>query len=204
MTTRGEDRREKILDVAQRIVLQKGFTGTSIEEIIEQSFITKGGFFYHFKGKTELAKRLLERYLEQDEAFFRMLFDRADELSEDPLQQMLIFLKLYAEAMNDLPGVHPGCLVAAYTYESQQFDDEIKQLAAEGMLSWRSLFAQRLAAIAERYPMKIETPLTELADMLTSVIEGSIVMSRVLQRNAILGQQLMQYRAYIRILFGDA
>lgn len=204
MATRGEDRREKILDVAQHIVLQKGFTGTSIEEIIDQSHITKGGFFYHFKGKTELARCLLERYLEQDEAFFKMLFGRADELSEDPLQQMLIFLKLYAEAMDDLPGVHPGCLVAAYTYESQQFDDEIKQLAAEGMLSWRRLFEQRLAAIAEHYPMKIETSLTELADMLTSVIEGSIVMSRVLQSNAILGQQLMQYRAYIRILFGDA
>lgn len=203
MAARGEERREKILSVAQNIILQKGFTATSIDEIIEQSHITKGGFFYHFKGKNELAKSLLQRYLDQDEAFFRQLFERADSLSEDPLQQMLIFLKLYAEAMDDLCTTHPGCLVAAYTYESQQFDEEVKALAREGMLSWRKLFEDRLARIAERYPLKLESSLTDMADMLTSIIEGSIVMSRVLNSNAVLGQQLMQYRAYLRLVFGE-
>ncbi|OOZ41266.1 hypothetical protein BOW53_04620 [Solemya pervernicosa gill symbiont] len=204
MAARGEDRREKILEVAQCIVLQKGFSTTSIDEIIDGAHITKGGFFYHFKGKGDLARHLLERYLQQDEQFFNNLFEKADALSEDPLQQMLLFLKLYAQAMEDLPGAHPGCLVAAYTYESQQFDDEIKRLTAEGMLSWRELFEERLARIAARYPMRIEVSLTELADMLTSVIEGSIVVSRVFSTQAVLAEQLLQYRTYLRLLFNDA
>lgn len=201
MAARGENRQEKILSVAQEIVLQKGFTATSIDEIIERSHITKSGFFYHFKGKNELAKRLLQRYLEQDEAFFGQLFTRADELSEDPLQQMLIFLKLFAEAMRDMSGVHPGCLVASYTYESQQFDDDVKALTAEGVLSWRAMFIGRFKNIIDNQPMKIETPLEELADMLTSTIEGGIIVSRVLGNHEILAQQLMQYRNHLRLLF---
>lgn len=203
MGKKGSETREKILNVAQELILQKGFSGSSIDEIIEKSDITKGGFFYHFKGKNDLACSLMKRYLDQDEAFFKSLFDRADTLSEDPLHQMLLFLKLFAEAMADLPGTHPGCLVASYTYESQQFDDAIKELTSEGVLSWRRLFEERLQKIAERYPMKLDVSLTEVADMLTSVIEGGIVVSRVFASPDILVQQLLQFRTHLRLLFNE-
>jgi hypothetical protein len=40
--------------------------------------------------------------------------------------------------------------------------------------------------------------------MLTSIIEGGIVMSKVLDDRHILPNQLLQYRHYIRLVFGDA
>jgi hypothetical protein len=79
----------------------------------------------------------------------------------------LIFLKLMAEAMADLPGTHPGCLVASFTYEAQQFDDEVRDLNAQGVLSWRRIFLEHLEKVLEKYPLKIDKPLEELADMLT-------------------------------------
>jgi AcrR family transcriptional regulator len=203
MGTKGERTREHILATAETLILQRGYSGTSIEEIIGTAGITKGGFFYHFDGKNDLARNLILRYLEQDERFFTGLIERAQELSEDPLQQLLIFLKLMAEAMADLPGAHPGCLVASFTYESQQFDDEVRKLNAEGMLAWRRIFRDHLEKVAARYPMKIERPLEELADMLTSVIEGGIVMSRCLDDRDILPNQLLQFRNYIRLVFGN-
>jgi AcrR family transcriptional regulator len=53
------DTRQRILDVAQSAVLEKGFAATSIEEIIAEVGITKSGFFYHFADKGELARALL-------------------------------------------------------------------------------------------------------------------------------------------------
>lgn len=203
MGAKGERTREHILATAESLILERGYSGTSIEEIIGAAGITKGGFFYHFDGKIDLARNLILRYLQQDERFFAGLFARARELTEDPLQQMLIFLKLMAEAMLDLPGTHPGCLVASFTYESQQFDDEVRMLNAEGMLAWRRIFREHLERVAARYPMKIERPLEELADMLTSVIEGGIILSRCLNDREILPNQLLQYRNYIRLVFGD-
>ena len=201
MTTKGERTREHILETAERLILQSGYSGTSIERIITESGITKGGFFYHFDGKIDLARNLIKRYLQQDEQFFAGLRERAVSLTEDPLQQLLIFLKLMAEALANLPAAHPGCLVASFTYESQQFDDEVRALNATGLLSWRRMFTEMLEAARAGSPAKAEPSTEVLADMLTSVIEGGIVMSRCLGDKNILPEQLLQYRNYIRLLF---
>jgi TetR/AcrR family transcriptional repressor of nem operon len=203
MGTKGEATRENILGIAEQIILQKGFSGTSIDEIIEASNITKGGFFYHFRGKEDLAKHLMLRYQVADDHFFSTLFERADSLSEDPLQQMLIFLKLLAEAMGNLPATHPGCLVASFTYESQQFNDDVKTIICECLIGWRQLFIKKLASIKDAHPMKIETDIMELADMLTSIVEGGIILSRALNEPERLVKQILEYRNYIRLLFGN-
>jgi TetR/AcrR family transcriptional repressor of nem operon len=204
MGAKGEQTREHILATAERIILQRGYSGTSIEEIIGEAGITKGGFFYHFDGKSDLARNLMLRYLDNDGKFFGELSERAQSLTEDPLQQFLLFLKLMAEAMADLPGAHPGCLVASFTYEAQQFDDDVQELNAQGVLSWRQIFQEHLERVSEKYPMKIEKPLEELADMLSSIIEGGIIMSKVLNDGRVLPNQLLHYRDYIRLVYQDA
>lgn len=111
--SKGEQTRERLMDIAQDAVLHKGFYATSLDEIIAEAGITKSGFFYHFRDKNDLAKAMLQRYLDSEWAVFDGLFKKADELSEDPLHSFLIFLKLFAETMGDLPNGHPGCLVAS-------------------------------------------------------------------------------------------
>jgi TetR/AcrR family transcriptional regulator, transcriptional repressor for nem operon len=110
------DAKERILQLAEAAVLEKGFAGTSIDELIAAAGITKSGFFYHFKDKTELARVLLARYIERENALFDDLFARADELNDDPLHGFLVGLKLLAELVGELPSGHPGCLIAAYCY----------------------------------------------------------------------------------------
>ena len=203
MPTKGELTRENVLAIAQKLMLEKGFSGTSIDEIIDASGLTKGGFFYHFNSKNDLAKHLMYKYQADDAAFFNGIFQRADELSEDPLQQMLIFLKLLAEAMIDLPGLHPGCLVANFTFYSQMLNDDVKQAAAETLVVWRNMFAERIESINIKYSQKIETSSTELADMLNSVIEGGIIVSRAQGDKNILPQQILMYRDHLRFLYSD-
>ena len=203
MGAKGAQTREHILATAEQMILQRGFSGTSIEEIIGEAGITKGGFFYHFDGKSDLARQLMLRYLENDGRFFHELSERARSLTEDPLQQFLLFLKLMAEAFADIPGTHPGCLVASFTYEAHQFDEEIRSLNAQGVLSWRELFMDHLERIADKYLMTTEQPLDALADLLSSVVEGGIVISKVLDDGETLPNQILQYRSYIRLVFGD-
>ncbi len=195
--------RERILDVAEQLILKQGYSATSIDEIIEGAHITKGGYFYHFKGKNEMAFALVERYLANDRVFFESLFTRADELTDDPLQRMLIFIKLLSEAMADLPNGHPGCLVASFVYESLQFEENVLLLVRQGVLEWRNIFQQRLQSVAAKYPMKIETQLETLADCLSTILEGGIVNSIALKNPEVLVDQILQYRNYIRLLFGD-
>jgi len=201
MSTRANSSRDRILECAESIILQKGFAGTSIDDILDKAAITKGGFFYHFDGKTGLAHALVTRYLDQDEVIFADLFKQADELSEDPLHQLLIFLKLFADMMGQLEQAHPGCLVVSFTYESYQFNDEIRELIREGLLSWRTMITGRLENVQKVYPCKSDTTIDALADMFISTIEGGIILSRAFQDNKLLVDQVLAYRSYLRVLF---
>ena len=198
---KGRDTKERILDVAEAAVLEKGFAATSIEELIAAVDITKSGFFYHFKDKNELAKALLIRYVEREDALFDDLFARADELNEDPLHGFLVGLKMMSELMADLPNGHPGCLVASFCYQDRLFDKEVRDLNTKAVLNWRKRFRKRLELIAARYPPKGSVDLDDLADMLSVIADGGIILSRVVNDKQALPRQIMLYRDFIRAVF---
>ena len=198
---KGRDTKERILDVAEAAVLEKGFAATSIEELIAAVDITKSGFFYHFKDKNELAKAMLISYVEREDALFDDLFARADELNEDPLHGFLVGLKMMSELMADLPNGHPGCLVASFCYQDRLFDKEVRDLNTKAVLKWRKRFRKRLELIAARYPPKGSVDLDDLADMLSVIADGGIILSRVVNDKQALPRQIMLYRDFIRAVF---
>jgi AcrR family transcriptional regulator len=199
---KGDGTRERILAVAESAVLAKGFSATSIDEIIAEVGITKSGFFYHFRDKGELAKGLLLRYLEQDKLLLDEIFRRGDELHTDPLHGFLVSLKLFAEMMADLPQAHPGCLAASFAYQDQLFNREIRKLNADGVMAWRKRFRAKIEAIAELYPPKQKIDVDALADMAATLVEGGLVVGRLLQDMTVLPRQILLYRDHIQAMFG--
>ena len=204
MTNPTPQTREQILVAAEAAILTKGFSATSIDELIAEVGISKSGFFYHFRDKTNLARALLERYIEQDDLVFDRVFAEADELSEDPLHSFLIALKLLAKVFEDLPNGHPGCIVASVCYHEQLFDQEVRSINARAVLSWRARFRERIERIAERYEPRISVDLDDLADMLSAIGDGGIILSRVVGDRSLLPKQLLLYRDFIRLVFDPA
>jgi AcrR family transcriptional regulator len=200
-TRRGSDTRERLLELAEAAVLEKGFAATSIDELIAAVGITKGGFFYHFRDKGDLAKALMLRYLERDREILDGIFSRADELNEDPLHGFLVALRLFAEMLAELPDAHPGCLAASFCYQDQLFNREIRDLNRSGVLAWRVRFRERLERIAAVYPPRIDVDLDSLADMVAGLVEGAIILSRILKDRNALPKQILLYRDFIRLVF---
>ncbi len=198
---KGEETRAKILDAAEAAMLAKGFGATSIDELIVETGITKSGFFYHFRDKNELAKALLERYIEHDERIYDEIFGRAHELADDPLQAFLIGLKLLAELLADLPNGHPGCLVATMCSQARAFDREIKEMNRQAALMWRRRFGQMFRDIMQVYRPREALDADQIADMVSTVLEGGIVLSKALQEPKILPDQLLVFRSFVRLLF---
>lgn len=198
---RGGETRERLLEIAEAAVLAKGFGATSIEELIAEAGITKSGFFYHFRDKNVLARALLERYLERDEAVLDQIFARAESLSDDPLHAFLVGLKLLAEAMADLPQGHPGCLVATYCYQERLFDAEVRRRNREIVLLWRRRFRGILDRIAARYEPRDPVDPDHLADMVTAVVEGGLILSRATGEAGLLPAQILLFRSYVTLLF---
>ena len=200
--TKGERTRERILDVAYDAIIHKGFAGTSIDELVEAAGITKSGFFYHFKDKGDLARQLLVRFLAEDDAVMDQLTVRAQQLVDDPLQRFLLFLNLYAELVDGMEELHPGCLVASIVYQDQVFDREVQRLNSEAVLRWRERFLGWIEAIDEKYEPVVPMDRAVLADGLSAVVEGSIVLAKALDDPKLMGRQLRLFRDMVKAAYG--
>lgn len=199
--SKGEATRRRILDAAQAAILDKGFTGTSIDELISECGLSKGGFFYHFRDKNDLAKALLTRYIEDDERVFDDVFERAATLVDDPLQRFLLGLRFLADVMGDMPKGHPGCIVAISCYQERMFDADLKRLNQQAALMWRQRFRGMLEEIGKRYHPREPVDPDDLADMVATVIEGGIIISKAFGDPLSLKRQILSFRLMVQALF---
>lgn len=55
------ERKNEILDAANELFGQRGFDGTSTNDILERVGIARGTLYYHFKSKEEIMNALIER-----------------------------------------------------------------------------------------------------------------------------------------------
>ena len=198
---KGERTRERILDLAYDSVIRKGFAATSIEELVEAAGITKSGFFYHFKDTTDLARQLIARYTSENASFLDDMAKRARELSDDPLHSFLIFLKLYAEAMENVPDSHPGCFVATVTFQDQSFDREMRRLTVDSVMDWRGRFVGWLEEIAAVYPPRGKLAMADLADSILAFTYGGMTLAKALDDNSAISRQAMMFRETVRLYF---
>lgn len=197
----GRDTRSTILDAAESLILEQGFAGSSIEDIIARAGVTKGTFFYHFDSKANLAYALVSRFAALDRANLDDKMARAEGLSRDPLQQFLIFIGLMREMMEGLAEPYPGCLYAAYVYESELFDAPTLKVVRDAMQGWRDVMAPKIRHIIEQYPPRRPVDADSLADMLTVTFEGAFIVSRVMGEPDLVARQLDHFRDYVEFLF---
>lgn len=62
MRKKAEERKNEILDAADELFSQKGFDGTSTNDILEKVGIARGTLYHHFKSKEDIMDVLIERY----------------------------------------------------------------------------------------------------------------------------------------------
>lgn len=62
MRKEAEVRKNEILDAADELFGQKGFDGTSTNDILEKVGIARGTLYHHFKSKEDIMDALIERY----------------------------------------------------------------------------------------------------------------------------------------------
>jgi TetR/AcrR family transcriptional repressor of nem operon len=204
VSSKGKATKEKILDVAQELILDRGYSGVSVDNVIDKVGVTKGAFFHHYKNKNDMAVALIKRYATENMDFFNECMARAEKLTNDPLQQVLILVGLYIEVFSDMPEPYPGCVMASYIYELQVFEDEVIDTINDLFLAWRQALVERFEAIKKEYPPQQDIDLSSLADLFLVCIEGAFILSKSLNDPDIVVQQLQHYKNYVELIFRNS
>lgn len=61
---KGDQRRQTILETAERLFFDKGYEETSIQDILDELKLSKGGFYHHFESKLQLLEAICEQRAE--------------------------------------------------------------------------------------------------------------------------------------------
>ncbi len=61
MRSKGDLTKERILAEATHLIHRKGFEATSISDLTEATGLKKGSLYFHFSGKDELSRAVLEK-----------------------------------------------------------------------------------------------------------------------------------------------
>ncbi|WP_185957605.1 TetR/AcrR family transcriptional regulator [Saccharicrinis carchari] len=200
MARDGKPTRDIILSESKNLVFENGFSGTSIDLILQKAGITKGAFFYHFKSKNALAKAMIEEYAREDMAHMNHALEKTRQTGRDPLHRLLEFIQEFIDMMTDLKSP-PGCLYASYMYEPNQFSPDIKAHITETILSWRKTFEFLLRDVLEEYRAPENVDVHSLADMFTVIFEGALIVSKALNEPDVTHKQLLHLKNYFELLF---
>jgi TetR/AcrR family transcriptional repressor of nem operon len=191
----------KLVDAAVALMRQKGFTATTVDDICAEAHVTKGGFFHYFKSKDEIARAAAERFQEGkakdfQEAPFRRL--------ADPLDRVFGRLDFAKKASGGVKQVTKGCLLGMFAQELSFTNPEIRDTCRAAFVRVAKDFEKDLAEAKAAHPPRIAFEPKNVAMLYVAIIQGSLMLAKASESNAVLAENIEQLRGYLQSLFGLA
>ncbi|HXH78550.1 helix-turn-helix domain-containing protein [Nocardioides sp.] len=176
MPTDGTVNRERILDAAEHLVIENGFSATSVDQVIKAAATSKGAFFHHFATKLDLAQALTTRYVNADLGHLRAAL-QATATAADPAERVVAFVRHFEEAADEMMSAQSSCLYVAVLTEQQLVTNGTADLINRAIEAWRKEIADLLTAAAASRDVDLDD-LDALADHVFVTFEGAFLLCR--------------------------
>jgi TetR/AcrR family transcriptional repressor of nem operon len=160
----------QILDVAERLVQERGFNGFSYADVARELGVTKAALHYHFASKAELGDALIERYAER---FFEALSKVDGDRREAP-EKLRAYAKLYADVFRDDRMCLCGMLAADYA----TLPDPMRERVVRFFDDNEAWLARVLEEGREAGTIRFEGSSSPVARTLIGGLEGAMLVSR--------------------------
>ena len=105
---KGEEKRQELLNTAERLFCLSGYEATSIQDILDEMKLSKGGFYHHFASKEELLTALCDRRAQRAAAYTAAQLDAADTPLERLNAVLRGFMPLRKEEADFVAMLMPG------------------------------------------------------------------------------------------------
>lgn len=167
--------REQILDAASRLVHVRGFNHTSVDEILKESGVGKGNFYYYFKSKEELGFAILDRSLER---FGAELVEKSFDPEKDPWQQIHDFLGFLVDRARQQDGCG-GCILGNLAVEMSDIHEEFRQRLNKAFDRLRSRIERSLTQARAQGTLRSDADVPRLAYFIVAGFEGALMMGKL-------------------------
>jgi TetR/AcrR family transcriptional repressor of nem operon len=161
---------ERILDIAERLVQQRGFNNFSYADIAAELGITKASLHYHFPGKAELGLALIERYA----ARFADALSEIDGGLADAHGKLEAYAGLYADVLRG----HRMCMCGILAAEYQTLPEQMRRAVVRFFDDNHAWLAGVLAEGRAANTLTITGAIDETAQSILGTLEGAMLVAR--------------------------
>jgi TetR/AcrR family transcriptional regulator, transcriptional repressor for nem operon len=169
-TSETNDTAARILDIGERLVQVRGFNGFSYADVASELDMTKAALHYHFPGKAELGRALIERYTSR---FTEALAD-IDERIPDAPDKLDAYAGLYSEVLRG----HRMCLCGMLAAEYQTLPDPMRD-AVIAFIDLNEAWVEKVLSDGGRAgTITLAGPASDAARLIVSGLEGAMLVAR--------------------------
>ncbi|SFE98504.1 transcriptional regulator, TetR family [Chitinophaga sp. CF118] len=173
-----------VVERAQKVFWTKGFTATSLDDLLDAMGIGSGSFYNAFKGgKKELFRKAINQ---RREAFNQ--FKEAISQSETPIDLIKDFFRSIAKA--DRQTHIQGCIIVNTVVEMASLDKDLENEAVEILKEVEQLYTATIKKAQKNGTLKNQTDPAILGRYLITLYNGINVTRRMYPDNKVLIKQI--------------
>lgn len=197
--SRSTPTREKLLQVAVRLIRVQGFSATTVDQLCTEAQVTKGAFFHHFASKDELGVAAADYWSATTGALFA---DAPYHRLADPVARVFGYIDLRIALLAGPPEGF-SCLAGTMLQETFATSEPIRRACGSSILGHAQTLEADLAAAIEARRVS-GTDAASLARHAQTVIQGAFVLAKTRepeQAATMAREALSHLRRYFELLF---
>jgi TetR/AcrR family transcriptional repressor of nem operon len=192
----GRPTRDAILEAASRLIHVHGYNHTSLDDVLRESGVGKGNFYYYFKSKEDLGYAILDQIIG---SFLERTLEPCFSDPDGPaLGQIRCFLDRLLE-MQRARNCVGGCPLGNLAAELSDVHEGFRARLASVFAAWRERLTFALRVAQSRGTVDAACRPEAVADFLVASLEGAILLTKLTKDIAVMEQCVAETKRYLSL-----
>jgi len=187
--------KQHIIECASRLMHLQGYNHTTLDDVLKESGVGKGNFYYYFRSKEELGYAIIEGNLK---GFSDQVLGRAFGNQKDAIAQIDDFLDIILE-LHRQSNCAGGCPMGNMAMEMSDIHEGFRKKIQEVFERWREQLAGALQRAKTLGQLSDHLDPARLAQFIIAGVEGGILLTKVKKEIRILENCFKELKSHIRM-----
>jgi TetR/AcrR family transcriptional repressor of nem operon len=167
--------KERLLDQGVNLLMEQGYHGTGLQDILKTVGVPKGSFYNYFASKEEFGADVIQHYIEP---FIRQLERHLDNPQLSGAQALDAYLTELIEE-SQRRQFKGGCLLGNLMGEIGDTSDACRKALRDALHRYRDKIKEAIARGQQEQSFRTDLSAGELADCLVNAWQGALLRMKV-------------------------
>ena len=172
--SKAERTKQFIIEKTATVFNEKGYAGTSINDLTSATGLSKGSIYGNFENKDDVAVAAFDYNHHSVTEYIKAQILAA----ESSIERLLVYPNTYRNYFN-IPFLRAGCPILNTSTEADDTHPQLRERASDALAFWKRAVENQIKRGKARNEIRPDTDPTEVAVILISLIEGALMQAKV-------------------------